>query len=221
MKYCTKCGAQCTDTMQFCTECGAPLTQSTDTQNAQNTQNNPYNAPNSGQAGPYTYGDSNTQAPGYTPTPAPGANDNYTYNTSSNMNYNNANYNNTNYNNAYGNNVNYGGPYPGITPRSIPLCVILSIVTCGIYAIYWMIKLNDEINQLSGEPNATSGGMVFLFSLITCGIYGFYWVYKMGERCDRINRTSGNSNILYLVISLVGFSIIAYCLMQDTINKTV
>ena len=61
-----------------------------------------------------------------------------------------------------------------------------SFLTCGIYSIYWMIKLNDEVNQLAGEPQATSGGMVFLFSLITCGIYGIYWAYKMGERCDRI-----------------------------------
>ena len=33
---------------------------------------------------------------------------------------------------------------------SIPVAVILSIITCGIYGIYWMIKMNDEINQLAG-----------------------------------------------------------------------
>ena len=53
----------------------------------------------------------------------------------------------------------YGGAYDhvrpgnpsasqfGITPRSIPLCVIFSIFTCGIYAIYWMIKLNFEDDE--------------------------------------------------------------------------
>ena len=99
--------------------------------------------------------------------------------------------------------------------------MILSIVTCGIYGIYWLIKLNDEINILANDPGATSGGIVFLLSIVTCGIYLFYWLYKMGEKCDRIKGTSSSSGILYLILGIVGFSIISYCLMQDTINKAV
>lgn len=109
--------------------------------------------------------------------------------------------------------------YPGIVPRNIALCILFTFITCGIYGIYWMIKMNDEINDLAGEPDATSGGMVFLFSIITCGIYGFYWMYKMGERSDRIRGVNGNSGLLYLLLSIVGLSIVSYCLMQDTINK--
>ena len=93
------------------------------------------------------------------------------------------------YQNAYQNNYNQNNYYrngatAGIMPRNLVLAIVFSFLTCGIYSIYWMIKLNDEVNQLAGEPQATSGGMVFLFSLITCGIYGIYWAYKMGERCD-------------------------------------
>lgn len=136
-----------------------------------------------------------------------------------NQNQNNAGYNPNN----SGYNQNGGGYYqaPGITPRSIPVCVILSIVTCGIYGIYWMIKLNDEINTLAHESGATSGGIVFLLSIVTCGIYGLYWQYKMGERCDRIKGTAGSTGILYLILAVVGFGIVGYCLMQDTINKSV
>ena len=110
-------------------------------------------------------------------------------------------------------------PRFGITPRSIPLCIIFTLITCGIYGIYWMIKLNDEVNIVSGEPQATSGGIVFLLTIVTCGIYGLYWLYKMGERCDRIKGVNGSSGILYLILGLVGFSIISYCLIQDTLNK--
>ena len=109
----------------------------------------------------------------------------------------------------------------GITARNIALCIIFSLITCGIYGIYWMIKINDEVNLLAGEPDATTGGMVFLFSLITCGIYGLYWQYKMGERCDRIRGMNGSSNVLYLILGIIGFSIISMCLMQDTVNKKV
>lgn len=109
--------------------------------------------------------------------------------------------------------------------RSIVVCILLSIVTCGIYGIYWMIKLNDELNASAGKTNATSGGMVFLFTLITCGIYGFFWYYKMGENVDAIKASKGmassNTGILYLVLGLFGLGIINYCLMQDTLNKNV
>lgn len=115
-----------------------------------------------------------------------------------------------------------GGYNFGIAPRNIALCILFSIITCGLYSIYWMIKINDEVNQLSGEPTATSGGMVFLFSLITCGIYSLYWMYKMGERCERIKHVPvGYTGILYLILDLVGFGIISYALIQDTLNKAV
>ena len=109
--------------------------------------------------------------------------------------------------------------------RSIVVCILLSIVTCGIYGIYWMIKLNDELNAAAGKVNATSGGAVFLFTLITCGIYGFFWYYKMGENVDAIKTSKGlassNTGIIYLVLGLFGLGIVNYCLMQDTLNKNV
>lgn len=109
--------------------------------------------------------------------------------------------------------------------RSIVVCILLTIVTCGIYSIYWMIKLNDELNATAGKPEATSGGLVFLFTLITCGIYGYYWYYKMGENVDAIKTSKGlmsnNSGIIYLVLGLLGLGIVNYCLMQDTLNKSV
>ncbi len=114
-----------------------------------------------------------------------------------------------------------GSTSASILPRNIAVCIILSFVTCGIYGLYWIIKLNDEVNALAGEKNATTGGMVLLFSIITCGIYELYWIYKMGERCERIKGVNGNSAILYLILSLIGFSIISWCLIQDTINTAV
>lgn len=38
-----------------------------------------------------------------------------------------------------------------IPPRGILIAVILSFVTCGIYSIYWFIKMTDESNELSTE----------------------------------------------------------------------
>ncbi len=119
-------------------------------------------------------------------------------------------------NNVYAPQVNT----TGIRHRSIILAIIFTIITFGIYGIYWMIRINDEINQLANEPEATSGGLVFLFTLITFGIYGIYWLYRMGQRNDRIQGDiGGSSHILFLILGIVGFSIIAYALLQDTVNK--
>lgn len=108
-----------------------------------------------------------------------------------------------------------------IVPRNIALAVILSIVTCGIYQIYWFIKLNNEVNILANDPDAPSGGIAFLLSFITCGIYGFFWSYKMGEKCDKIKGINGGSSaILYLILTFVGLGIVTFCLIQDSINKT-
>ena len=34
-----------------------------------------------------------------------------------------------------------------IRRREIALCIIFTLLTCGIYGIYWMIVLNDEVNS--------------------------------------------------------------------------
>lgn len=98
------------------------------------------------------------------------------------------------------------------------ICLILSLVTCGIYMLYWMYKVNDELNLLAGNPNGTSGGMVLVFDILTCGIYGIYWNYKMGQNVSRL--TGDNfSPIVMLLLALFQCSFISLALMQDTINK--
>jgi len=109
-----------------------------------------------------------------------------------------------------------------VQKRGIALCIILSIITCGIYGIIWFITLTDDTNTAVGREG-TSGGMAFLFSLITCGIYAFYWAYKQGEKLDEAKNNKGiassNSGIIYLLLCIFGFGIIAYALMQDSLNK--
>ena len=120
-----------------------------------------------------------------------------------------------------------GGNQPGgITfgQRNIAVAIILSIVTCGIYGIYWLIKVVDEINEAAGEPNGTSGIVVFLLSIVTCGIYMFYWLYKAGEKLNTAKSmrglpTDSSAGIIYLVLAIFGLSIVSYALIQSELNK--
>ena len=105
--------------------------------------------------------------------------------------------------------------------RNLVVSIVFFFVTCGIYGLYWIYKLNDEITALSGEPG-TSGGMVILLNLVTCGIYSIYWYYKMGQKVDIIKgQRGGSSGIMFLVIRLFGLGIVNLALIQDTENHIV
>ena len=110
-----------------------------------------------------------------------------------------------------------------IERRNIAVCIVLTLVTCGIYGIYWIVCLTNDVNTVSGDVNGTSGGMVVLLTIVTCGIYGIYWAYKQGEKLDftKNNRgiPSSNSGVLYLILQIFGFGIIANALMHNSPNK--
>ena len=111
-----------------------------------------------------------------------------------------------------------------IEERSIPLYIVLTIITCGIFGFVWLAMLTNDLNQIAGEQMPTSGGLTVLLVIITCGIYGLYWAYKCGEKIDRYKQSIGvpssNSGILYLILYFL-FQIITYALIQDEINKIV
>ena len=117
----------------------------------------------------------------------------------------------------------FKGEFVMIERRNIAVCIVLTLVTCGIYGIYWIVCLTNDVNMVSGDVNGTSGGMVVLLTIVTCGIYGIYWAYKQGEKLDftKNNRgiPSSNSGVLYLILQIFGFGIIAYALMQNELNK--
>ena len=104
--------------------------------------------------------------------------------------------------------------------RNIALCIIFSIITFGIYGIYWFICLTNEMNMATPDDTyQTSGGMAFLFSLLTCGIYSFYWNYRMGQKIDSVK--NGSNAVLFLILSIFVLGIVNYCIAQSFINDQV
>lgn len=110
--------------------------------------------------------------------------------------------------------------------KNIAICIVLSLITCGIYGLIWMASLTNDINSELNE-DGTSGGMCVLYSILTCGIYSFYWLYRIGEKTARLKaKTSGNtpdtsSPILFLVLGVFGLSLVVYALIQSEINRAV
>ena len=108
-----------------------------------------------------------------------------------------------------------------VQKRSIVTCILLSIVTCGIYGIFWYISLTDDVRVVSGDTRL-SGGKCFLLTIITCGIYGFYWAYLMGKGMMQAKANKGltpdDNSVLYVILQIFGLSIVTYCLVQNDLN---
>lgn len=109
--------------------------------------------------------------------------------------------------------------------KNIAVYIILSIVTCGIFGMYWLVVLNNDCNTVANEPNGTSGGIVLLLTIVTCGIYGIYWCYKMGQNLDIAYQNRGmapsNKSIILLVLAIFGLAIVSYAIIQDDVNKII
>ncbi len=92
--------------------------------------------------------------------------------------------------NVGGPNQNGNGAYVVNEPqrltedRSLLIYILLSIVTCGIYSLYFVYKMAHDVNiACAGDDENTSGLVAYiLLSIVTCGIYCFYWQYKIGNR---------------------------------------
>lgn len=180
--------------------------------------------------------------PNYNPNYNQNYNPNYNPNQGYNPNYGQNNYGNNNGyrppNQGYtppngypnGGNNNFGG-YPNngnyrlpIQNRSIIMYVLLSLVTCGIFGLYWMYCVNEDVNRSLGE-NDMSGGMVILLSIVTCGIYGLVWTYSLGNKISRIKRMMGDpyaetsQGALYLILCIFTTYIVPLAIAQNELNK--
>lgn len=107
--------------------------------------------------------------------------------------------------------------------RSIPLCIFLTIVTCGLYNLYWFYCVVNELNAAVDDHTTPNGGTVILLSLVTCGIYSIYYWYKAGEKVDELkdmhDEYASNTNVLFLIVSLLGFGIVNLILTQQELNR--
>ena len=110
-----------------------------------------------------------------------------------------------------------------IYSRSIPVAIILSIVTFGIYGLYWLYSLANDLNTLTNQEQP-SGFKVLVLTIITFGFYELYWLYKAGERINEFQMERGiisdnYRSLVYLILGILGWNIIAWAFIQNDLNK--
>ena len=104
--------------------------------------------------------------------------------------------------------------------RSVLAVVLLTLVTCGIYQLYWYYVMAEDLNAKdSTKPELTNFVLAILLGVITCGIYLLYWLFRFYEKADAV---LGKSNlIIYFILSLFGFEIVSTALLQNDVNQFV
>ena len=87
------------------------------------------------------------------------------------------------------------------------LVLVLPMVTCGMYMIYWMFKAMNEINAGLGreEFNPTTD---LILTFVTCGAYGIYFNWPLSNAVVELQQKWGvqpemDANIMF-VLSLFG-----------------
>ena len=111
-----------------------------------------------------------------------------------------------------------------VAKRDIAVNVILTVITCGIYGLFWFVMLTNESNSIASETEkSASGGLAIIYTILTCGIYGIYWNYKMGKKLYSAGKIYGKdiseNSVLYIVLAIFGLGIVNYCLMQSDLNR--
>lgn len=68
--------------------------------------------------------------------------------------------------------------------RSLLVYILLSIITFGIYSLWFYYAYARDMNIVcAGDGKKTGGLLAIIFlSMITFGIYGIVWTYKVGDR---------------------------------------
>lgn len=108
---------------------------------------------------------------------------------------------------------------------SIPKYLIFTILTIGIFNLYWNYRQMKACNDLLDEKEF-SFVLWILLSIITFGLYHIYYQFKMGRSIVEIQkqlkiRPFDVLPIISVLVTIVGLSIVVDCIHQNEINKIV
>lgn len=100
-------------------------------------------------------------------------------------------------------------------------CILLTIITFGIYGIYWLYKVCQSLSVINRSYN-NEFLKYFLFSIITLGIYPIFFWYRMAndfnDYCEKHNVPSQIGPFIAGFIAAF-FPIIDVVVFQFMINK--
>lgn len=103
-----------------------------------------------------------------------------------------------------------------IYKRSPLSVILLTIITCGLYLIYWYYKIYQELKLFTNKtPTGNDFWLDFIINLLTCGLWGIYVDFKISKLLHQIrienNLRGDDSSIIILILD--SFSIFTFHLL--------
>lgn len=107
--------------------------------------------------------------------------------------------------------------------QNIAVSVLLSLITFGIYLLYWQYKQMETLNAWLGKHEYYFWRWFFL-SIITCGIYEVFEEYKMSQSINWVENKYNlpvhrNLPITAVLLTLFGLGFVTTAIQQHHINK--
>lgn len=93
--------------------------------------------------------------------------------------------------------------------RNIFLVYLFTIISFGIYGIYWFVSTKNEMNELGASiPTAW---------LLIIPFVNIYWSYKYCEGFAQVIKKDNNTILWFVLMMLVGF--VMPFIIQNELNK--
>ena len=107
--------------------------------------------------------------------------------------------------------------------RSIVLGIIFSLLTCGLYSLYWQYKQMVTLNGWLGRTDYRFW-LWFFLSILTCGIFALYYEYKMAKGINEVQANNGltvNTDlaVICVLLAIFGIGIASLAIQQSEINN--
>jgi hypothetical protein len=114
------------------------------------------------------------------------------------------------------------------TPREPALVLFLCVITCGLYYLYFIYKVSQEIEDFQGHADY-SPGLEVLLTIVTFSLWNYYWDYRVGKRMAEMAGSVGlpatDNSIIYIVLNLcgagpvAGVGLVNAMIQQDMLNR--
>ena len=94
--------------------------------------------------------------------------------------------------------------------RKVPLVIVLTVLTFGIYEIVWLVKTKNEMNRV-GATIPTAWWILLPFAY-------FWWAWKYCEGVAAVTEKELSGPIAYIVLLFLPYGI-GPAILQNTYNK--
>ena len=117
---------------------------------------------------------------------------------------------------------NYREVQPQEFSSNIAMDVVLTLITCGIYNLFWQYRQMKCLNTFLAREEFNFW-MWFFLSLITCGIWHIFMQYQMGRAIVTIQEKLGktvNTSLpgLSVILTVLALSVVTDAIHQNEIN---